>query len=65
MSSITSKLIRNAPGTEEGTAAENSEPTNNMGPTRGPEEALAPGTVKIFYKKWTKSAHFDDFSLML
>lgn len=44
MSSITSKLIRNAPGTEGGAAAEGSGPS----PTSGTDEAPAPGRVIAF-----------------
>ncbi|KAM6924040.1 N-terminal kinase-like protein [Xenentodon cancila] len=44
MSSLTSKLIRNAPGTEGGTMAENSEPANSTGVTSGPEDTPPPGS---------------------
>ncbi|XP_070693538.1 N-terminal kinase-like protein [Pempheris klunzingeri] len=39
MSSLTSKLIRNAPGTEGGAAAEGSGPTNATSPTSATQEA--------------------------
>ncbi|XP_010781282.1 N-terminal kinase-like protein [Notothenia coriiceps] len=44
MSSITSKLIRNAPGTEGGAAAEDGEPANAISPTSAPDGAPAPGS---------------------
>uniref|UniRef100_A0A8C4EDL6 N-terminal kinase-like protein n=1 Tax=Dicentrarchus labrax TaxID=13489 RepID=A0A8C4EDL6_DICLA len=45
MSSLTSKLIRNAPGTEGGAAAEGSGPDNDTSPTSATDEAPAPGRV--------------------
>ncbi|XP_073343018.1 N-terminal kinase-like protein isoform X2 [Pagrus major] len=44
MSSLTSKLIRNAPGTEGGAAAEDSGPANDTSPTSATDEAPAPGS---------------------
>lgn len=44
MSSLTSKLIRNAPGTDGG-AAEGSGPANNTSPTSATNEAPSPGKV--------------------
>ncbi|KAM9357381.1 N-terminal kinase-like protein [Symphorus nematophorus] len=44
MSSLTSKLIRNAPGTEGGAAAEGSGPANDTSPTSATEGAPAPGS---------------------
>lgn len=43
MSSLTSKLIRNAPGTEGGPAAEGGEPTNATSPTNATDAASVPG----------------------
>uniref|UniRef100_A0A8C2XBP9 N-terminal kinase-like protein n=1 Tax=Cyclopterus lumpus TaxID=8103 RepID=A0A8C2XBP9_CYCLU len=43
MSSITSKLIRNAPGTEGSAAAEDSDPANATSPTSATDGAPAPG----------------------
>ncbi|KAM3612400.1 uncharacterized protein V6R79_008043 [Siganus canaliculatus] len=43
VSSLTSKLIRNAPGTEGGAAAEGGAPANNTGPTSG-ASVPAPGS---------------------
>ncbi|KAI9514720.1 N-terminal kinase-like protein [Dissostichus eleginoides] len=52
MSSITSKLIRNAPGTEGGAAAEDGEPANAISPTSAPDGAPAPGrTHEVMDKK--------------
>uniref|UniRef100_A0AAQ6AH34 N-terminal kinase-like protein n=1 Tax=Amphiprion ocellaris TaxID=80972 RepID=A0AAQ6AH34_AMPOC len=48
MSSLTSKLIRNAPGTEGGAAAEGSGPANTTSPTSATDGAPAPGRVIIF-----------------
>uniref|UniRef100_A0A8C9ZLN4 N-terminal kinase-like protein n=1 Tax=Sander lucioperca TaxID=283035 RepID=A0A8C9ZLN4_SANLU len=45
MSTITSKLIRNAPGTEGGAAADGSEPANTPSPTSATDGAPAPGRV--------------------
>uniref|UniRef100_A0A8C9ZR54 N-terminal kinase-like protein n=1 Tax=Sander lucioperca TaxID=283035 RepID=A0A8C9ZR54_SANLU len=42
MSTITSKLIRNAPGTEGGAAADGSEPANTPSPTSATDGAPAP-----------------------
>ncbi|CAK6964574.1 N-terminal kinase-like protein [Scomber scombrus] len=42
MSSLTSKLIRNAPGTEGGPAAEGDEPTNATSPTGATDAASVP-----------------------
>uniref|UniRef100_A0AAQ5Y2K1 N-terminal kinase-like protein n=1 Tax=Amphiprion ocellaris TaxID=80972 RepID=A0AAQ5Y2K1_AMPOC len=44
MSSLTSKLIRNAPGTEGGAAAEGSGPANTTSPTSATDGAPAPGS---------------------
>ncbi|XP_069026587.1 N-terminal kinase-like protein [Embiotoca jacksoni] len=44
MSSLTSKLIRNAPGTEGGAAAEGSEPDNTTSPASATDEAPSPGS---------------------
>ncbi|KAM4621625.1 N-terminal kinase-like protein [Polymixia lowei] len=44
VSSLTSKLIRNAPGTEGGTAAENSRPAHDTSPTDATNGAPAPGS---------------------
>lgn len=45
MSSLTSKLIRNAPGTEGAAAAEGSGPTNTTNPTTAADAAAEPGNV--------------------
>eukprot|EP00064_Thunnus_orientalis_P009858 superscaffoldBa00001277_g9884 len=42
MSTITSKLIRNAPGTEGGVAVEGSDPANATGPTSATDAATVP-----------------------
>ncbi|XP_061581572.1 N-terminal kinase-like protein [Cololabis saira] len=44
MSSLTSKLIRNAPGTEGGAVTENSEPANSTEATSAPEDTPTPGS---------------------
>lgn len=49
MSSLTSKLIRNAPGTEGGAAAEGSGPANDTNPTSATDEAPAPGRIVTFH----------------
>uniref|UniRef100_A0A7N5ZQA8 N-terminal kinase-like protein n=1 Tax=Anabas testudineus TaxID=64144 RepID=A0A7N5ZQA8_ANATE len=54
MSSLTSKLIRNTPGTEGGPAAEGSGPANATSPTSATDSASAPGrytnvSISIFY----------------
>lgn len=48
MSSLTSKLIRNTPGTEGGPAAEGSGPANATSPTSATDSASAPGRVYQF-----------------
>lgn len=45
MSSLTSKLIRNAPGTEGGAPGEGSGPASDTSPTGATNEAAAPGAV--------------------
>lgn len=46
MSSLTSKLIRNAPGTEGGAAAETNMPANAPTPTSATDAASTPGTAE-------------------
>lgn len=56
MSSITSKLIRNAPGTEGVVGAEGSGPANATSPTSATDTAPAPGRVYNMnqYKSWSR-----------
>ena len=49
MSSLTSKLIRNAPGTEGGAPAEGTGLASDTSPTSATNEAAAPGTVITLY----------------
>uniref|UniRef100_A0A3Q1IJD4 N-terminal kinase-like protein n=1 Tax=Anabas testudineus TaxID=64144 RepID=A0A3Q1IJD4_ANATE len=56
MSSLTSKLIRNTPGTEGGPAAEGSGPANATSPTSATDSASAPGRVYQFNVGRTSSS---------
>lgn len=60
MSSLTSKLIRNAPGTEGSAAAEESGPNNNSSPASTTAAATAPG---IHIQKL--SSHFVVFHIFV
>uniref|UniRef100_A0A3Q1F3T6 N-terminal kinase-like protein n=1 Tax=Acanthochromis polyacanthus TaxID=80966 RepID=A0A3Q1F3T6_9TELE len=66
MSSLTSKLIRNAPGTEGGAAAEGSGPANTTSPTSATDGAPAPGRVIMFKETCTKCCfHVSSISMAM